>query len=72
VIGAVAGVVVVSGCERLRLSVACRKLVAHNCLECEFSVATLSPSIISGDTRSLVFGESVSEPVSESISQLVR
>lgn len=56
VVGAVAGAVIVSGCERVRISVACRKLVIHNCLDCIFNVATLSTSTISGDSRSLVFG----------------
>jgi hypothetical protein len=54
VLGAVAGVVVVSGCERVRLSVACRKLVAHSCLDCEFFVGCLTPSVVAGDCRGLL------------------
>ena len=57
VIGAVRGAVIVHGCERIKLTVACRKLVVQNSLECELYVATLSPSVISGDSRSLSFGK---------------
>lgn len=56
IIGAVSGALLVSGCERLKISCACRKLIVHNCLECEFNLASLSPCIISGDSRSLLFG----------------
>ena len=57
VIGAVRGAIIVQGCERIKLTVACRKLVVQNSLECELYVATLSPSVISGDSRSLSFGK---------------
>jgi Tubulin binding cofactor C len=57
IIGAVAGAIVVTGCERVRVSAMCRKLTVHNSLECEFNVATLTPSIISGDCRSLLVGK---------------
>ena len=56
VIGAVSGAVVLHGCERIKITVACRKLIVHNCLECEIYLATLSPSVIAGDSRSLTFG----------------
>ena len=47
---------VVSGCERVRLTVACRKLIVMNCLECELNVSALSSSIMIGDCRAIVFG----------------
>ena len=56
VIGAVGGAVVVHGCERIKLTVACRKLIIQNSLECDLHVATLSASVIAGDSRSLIFG----------------
>lgn len=56
VIGAVSGAVVLRGCERIKITVACRKLIVHNCLECEIYLATLSLSVIAGDSRSLSFG----------------
>ena len=57
VLGAVAGVVVMSGCERVQLTVACRKLILWNCRDCDIRVATLTPSIVSGDSRGLTFGK---------------
>jgi hypothetical protein len=56
VIGAVSGTLIVSGCERLKLTVACNKLIVHNCLECEIHLACINPTVISGDSRSLLFG----------------
>lgn len=56
VIGAVGGIVVVIGCERLRLTVACRKLILINCLDCDIHVASLTASIICGVCRGLSFG----------------
>ncbi len=56
VIGSVAGALTVIGCERVKITVACRKLLVNNCLECTFNIATLSPSIVLGDSRSLLFG----------------
>jgi hypothetical protein len=53
VIGAVSGAITITGCERLRITCACSKLIVQNCLECEFYVATLSRTIILGDSRSL-------------------
>jgi hypothetical protein len=58
VIGAVFGAVIVNGCERMKITVACRKLIVLNCLECEFHVATLGTTIIGGDSRGLSFGRS--------------
>lgn len=57
VLGAVAGVVVVSGCERIQLTVACRKLILWNCRDCDIRVASLTPTIVSGDSRGLCFGK---------------
>ena len=56
VVGAVSGAVVLNGCERIKLTVACKKLIVQNSLECDLSVATLSASVIAGDSRSLIFG----------------
>lgn len=56
VVGAVSGAVVLNSCERIKLTVACKKLIVQNCLECDLSVATLSASVIAGDSRSLIFG----------------
>ena len=56
IIGSVAGALTVTGCERVKITVACRKLLVNNCLECSFNVATLSPSIVLGDSRSLIIG----------------
>lgn len=57
VIGAVFGAVIVSNCERVKITVACRKLLILNCLDCAFNVATLTTTIIAGDCRSLVIGK---------------
>lgn len=54
VIGAVSGAVTITGCERLRITCACNKLIIQNCLECEFYIATLSRTVILGDSRSLI------------------
>lgn len=56
VVGSVYGSVIVNGCERVKITVACRKLLVINCLECEFNLATLDCSVIMGDSRSLTFG----------------
>ena len=56
VIGAVSGAVVLNSCERIKLTVACKKLIVQNSLECDLSIATLSASVIAGDSRSLIFG----------------
>eukprot|EP01040_Poterioochromonas_malhamensis_P000783 gene783-835_t len=51
VIGAVFGAVIVSGCENIRLSVTCRKLIVLNCVDCDFFIATISPTVFIGDNR---------------------
>mmetsp|Transcript_3356 Transcript_3356/g.5255 ORF Transcript_3356/g.5255 Transcript_3356/m.5255 type:complete len:724 (+) Transcript_3356:362-2533(+) len=56
VIGAVAGALLVSGCERVTITASCRKLVLWNCHDCELRIATLTPTITSGDCRGLVVG----------------
>jgi hypothetical protein len=56
VIGAVAGTVVVSSCTNMSITVACRKLLVISCVNCIFNVATLSPSIISGEAKNITFG----------------
>ncbi|KAJ1423387.1 tubulin binding cofactor C-domain-containing protein [Ochromonadaceae sp. CCMP2298] len=56
VIGAVFGAVIVSNCERVRITCACRKLLIINCLDCAFNVATLTTTIIAGDSRGVVVG----------------
>jgi len=56
IIGAVAGAVVISGCERVRITVACRKLIVTNCFDCQFNTATLTPTVIAGESRQLIFG----------------
>lgn len=55
-LGVVGGVVVLSGCERLHITCACRKLVIRNCLDCTFNCATLAFTTVSGDCRGLQFG----------------
>lgn len=57
IVGAVSGVVVMIGCEKVKLSVVCRKLIIYNCVECEIYIANLSPTVIIGDSRSLSFGK---------------
>ena len=57
VIGAVFGAVIVSGCERVKITCACRKLVIVNSLDCSFNVATLTTTIIVGDCRGMVVGK---------------
>lgn len=56
VLSAVSGVVLLSSCERLHITVACAQLVARNCLDCAMNVASLSFSPIVGDSRGLTFG----------------
>jgi hypothetical protein len=57
VVGAVYGAVIVNGCERIRLTVACRKLIVINCVDCEINLATLSTTLVLGDSRNLTLGE---------------
>jgi hypothetical protein len=56
VVGAVSGVILMSGCERVHLTTTCRKLIVWNSHDCDIRLATLTPSIVSGDCRGLVFG----------------
>ena len=56
VLGAVAGALIITGCERVKVTATCRKLITHSCLDCEISVATLSPTVVSGDSRGVLFG----------------
>lgn len=58
VISAVYGAVIINGCERVKITCACRKLIIMNCLDCEFNVATLSTTIVLGDSRNLTMGKS--------------
>ncbi len=57
IVGAVAGHVLLSRCENVRLTVAGRKLVVDGCRDCVLHLAALSPSVVFGDSRGLVFGE---------------
>ena len=57
VIGAVFGAVIVSNCERVRITCACRKLLILNCFDCAFNVASLTTTIIAGDSRGIVVGK---------------
>jgi len=57
VMSAVAGVVLLSSCERIQITVACPKLILRNCLDCDMRIATLTATLISGDSRGLTFGE---------------
>lgn len=56
IVGAVAGTVHVVGCERITITVACRKLVLNSCLDCKIRLASLAPTVICGDSRGLVIG----------------
>lgn len=56
VVGAVSGVILMSGCERVHITTTCRKLIVWNSHDCDIRLATLTPSIVSGDCRGLVFG----------------
>jgi hypothetical protein len=56
VVGAVSGAILMSGCERVHLTTTCRKLIIWNSHDCDIRLATLTPSIVSGDCRGLVFG----------------
>lgn len=56
-IGAVAGAVILSACERVTLTVACRKLVVVGCVDCKINVAATSANVITGESRGLLFGK---------------
>lgn len=55
-IGAVYGAVVISNCEKMRITCTCRKLIISNCMDCVFNIATLSTTIISGDSKGITIG----------------
>eukprot|EP01041_Mallomonas_annulata_P003248 gene3248-6428_t len=55
VVAAVTGAVHLAGCERVVLTVACAKAVLRNCLDCDIRIATLSTSIVYGDSRGITF-----------------
>jgi hypothetical protein len=55
--GPVAGLVVVSGCIKSRITSVCRKLLVKSSCDCTFFLATLTPTLIQGDSRALVFGK---------------
>lgn len=59
VIGSVHGAVIVSHCESVRITVACRKLLIMDCTNCAFNIATLSTTVVSGDTKNVLIGWSV-------------
>lgn len=56
VIGAVFGAVIVSNCERVQITCACRKLLVTGSQDCALNVATLTTTIIAGDCRGVVIG----------------
>jgi hypothetical protein len=56
VVGAVSGVILMSNCERVHLTATSRKLIVWNSHDCDIRLATLTPTIVSGDCRGLVFG----------------
>jgi hypothetical protein len=58
VIGAVFGAVIVSGCERVKITCACRKLLVLSSVDCSINVATLTTTIIAGDCRGVTIGTS--------------
>jgi hypothetical protein len=56
IIGSVFGATILSGCEKLKITVTCRKLIVLNCVDCEIFLATASPTIFSGDCRNVTVG----------------
>lgn len=56
VIGAVHGVIRLIGCEKVRLTVACRKLVVVNCSDCTINVACVKPTVLIGENKALSIG----------------
>jgi hypothetical protein len=56
IVGSVYGALIVNGCERTKITASCRKLIVINCLECEFNIASVSASVVIGDSRNLSFG----------------
>lgn len=60
VIGAVHGVVRLVGCEKVRVTVACRKLVVVNCSDCTINVACVKPTVLVGENKALSIGSFLS------------
>lgn len=56
VIGSVYGALILNGCENVKITAACRKVIVINCFECELNIAALSCTIVLGDSRNLSFG----------------
>lgn len=48
-IGSVFGTIILNGCENVRLSANCFKLIVINCMNCEISISSLSTSLFLGD-----------------------
>jgi hypothetical protein len=55
-LGAVAGVVTVTDCSNMKLTVACRKLIMRHCCNCQIFIATMTPTLIISDCDNLTFG----------------
>lgn len=53
VLPAIGGAVLLSGCERVAITVACVKLVVRNCLDCDVRLAVLTSTVVYGDSRGL-------------------
>lgn len=56
ILGPMAGLAVLSNCVKCKISLICRKLLVKSCVDCTFFLASLAPSLIQGDSRSLHFG----------------
>ena len=56
VIGSVSRIVYLVGCEAVKLTVTSGKLIVRNCLDSLIHIASLSQTIICGDSRGLTFG----------------
>ncbi len=57
VVGAVSGSVRLIGCERVKLTISCKKLVVISCLECQINIACLQPSLLVGENKGLIVGK---------------
>jgi hypothetical protein len=55
VVGAVANVLHLQGCENVRITVAAGKVLLRNCKDCTVYSSTLAHSVTSGDSRGLMF-----------------
>lgn len=56
VIGAVAGIVRVVGCENVKLTVVCKKLILISCLESTINVACSQPVLLVGENKGIIVG----------------